>query len=168
MGRVGRINAQALRLAETLSKGVTASTDSHVGEIGRAFTLSRGDTFEEFFGRIAARESHICPADLTLPRLKDETSVRVRRLFDKASWQNDKDGLTMDTGNAILDGVTRPLHRAWNGTILPVDHAWWKTHFPPNGWRCRCTVRALDDSGQQSRPGALRSTQGDDADASLT
>lgn len=42
--------------------------------------------------------------------------------------------------NAILDGRTRPLHRAWHGTILPVDDPWWDTHYPPNGWRCRCTV----------------------------
>ncbi|MHC1792021.1 phage head morphogenesis protein [Solidesulfovibrio sp.] len=45
--------------------------------------------------------------------------------------------------SAILDGKTRPLHRAWNGTTLPVDHAWWQTHFPPNGWRCRCSTIQL-------------------------
>jgi SPP1 gp7 family putative phage head morphogenesis protein len=44
---------------------------------------------------------------------------------------------------AILDGRTRPEHRKWNGTILPVDHPWWKTHFPPNGWHCRCWVIQL-------------------------
>lgn len=44
---------------------------------------------------------------------------------------------------AILDGVTRPEHRKWNGTVLPVDHPWWKTHFPPNGWHCRCGVIQL-------------------------
>lgn len=44
---------------------------------------------------------------------------------------------------AILDGVTRPLHRKWNGTILPVDHPWWSTHYPPNGWRCRCSTIQL-------------------------
>jgi SPP1 gp7 family putative phage head morphogenesis protein len=44
---------------------------------------------------------------------------------------------------AILDGRTRPLHRSWEGTILPVDHVWWKTHFPPNGWRCRCSTIQL-------------------------
>ena len=75
MGRIGRINAQAFRLARTLGKGVTAGTDSHVGEIARAFTLARGDSFGEFFGNIAARRSHLCPADLTLPRLKAETSL---------------------------------------------------------------------------------------------
>ena len=77
MGRVGRLNAQAIRLANALSKGIVAATDSHVGEVGKAFTLARGDTFKEFFGRIAAREAHLCPVDLTLPRLKEETSVRI-------------------------------------------------------------------------------------------
>lgn len=45
--------------------------------------------------------------------------------------------------SAILDGVTRPEHRRWNGTVLPVDHPWWKTHFPPNGWHCRCWIIQL-------------------------
>lgn len=44
---------------------------------------------------------------------------------------------------AILDGKTRPEHRAWHGTVLPGDHPWWKTHFPPNGWRCRCATTQL-------------------------
>ena len=44
---------------------------------------------------------------------------------------------------AILDTRTRPLHRAWHGTILSIDDDWWKTHTPPNGWNCRCTVQTL-------------------------
>jgi uncharacterized protein with gpF-like domain len=39
----------------------------------------------------------------------------------------------------------RPLHEAWDGTILPVDHEWWLTHYPPNGWFCHCTVQSLSD-----------------------
>lgn len=58
---------------------------------------------------------------------------------------------------SILDGRTRPLHRQWHGTVLPMDHPWWRTHFPPNGWRCRCTVqqlsqRDLDEFGYQVSP----------------
>lgn len=42
------------------------------------------------------------------------------------------------------DGVLhpRPLHLAWNGRILPRDHEFWRTHFPPNGWGCHCSVSA--------------------------
>ncbi len=117
MGRVGRINAQALRLADSLSKGVVAGTDSHVGEIGRAFTLGRGDSFSEFFNSVVARESYLCPVDLTLPRLKAETSLRVHHLFDKAAWLRPKDSLSIDTGNAILDGIVRRV--AQNGSEAP-------------------------------------------------
>lgn len=44
---------------------------------------------------------------------------------------------------AVLDRRTRPDHRDWHGTVLPMDHPWWKTHYPPNGWGCRCTVQQL-------------------------
>ncbi len=44
---------------------------------------------------------------------------------------------------AVMDARTRPLHAAWHGTILHVDDPWWRTHFPPNGWNCRCIVQSL-------------------------
>jgi len=105
MGRIGRLNAQAVRLADAKAKGIIAATDSHVGEIGRAFTLARSATFEEFFGQIAARRSFICPADLTLRRLKEETSLRIKHLFDKTGWLHAKESFTLETGNALLDGI---------------------------------------------------------------
>ena len=45
-----------------------------------------------------------------------------------------------------LDGVLhpRPQHVAWDGLVLPFDHPFWKTHFPPNGWGCHCYVIAVD------------------------
>lgn len=45
--------------------------------------------------------------------------------------------------DAILDGATRPEHQAWDGIVLPVDDPWWNTHYPPNGWNCRCSVQQL-------------------------
>ena len=44
---------------------------------------------------------------------------------------------------AVLDQRTRPEHMAWHGTVLPVDHPFWQSHYPPNGWYCRCTVQQL-------------------------
>lgn len=37
----------------------------------------------------------------------------------------------------------RPLHLTWVGTMLPVEHVWWRTHYPPNGWLCQCRVRQI-------------------------
>ena len=37
----------------------------------------------------------------------------------------------------------REHHVAIAGVILPVDHAFWDTHFPPNGWNCKCRVRQI-------------------------
>lgn len=34
----------------------------------------------------------------------------------------------------------RPLHLEWSGTVLPADDPWWDTHYPPNGWGCKCMV----------------------------
>lgn len=36
------------------------------------------------------------------------------------------------------DHRVRPNHAKWHGVILPVDHPFWITHFPPNGFNCRC------------------------------
>lgn len=46
---------------------------------------------------------------------------------------------------AILDNHVRPDHRRWHGTVLPVDDDWWRVHYPPNGWNCRCTVQSLSE-----------------------
>ena len=40
---------------------------------------------------------------------------------------------------------TRTEHASWHDTVLPADDPWWQTHFPPNGWNCRCTVQSLND-----------------------
>ncbi len=40
----------------------------------------------------------------------------------------------------------RPLHKEWYGVILPVDHPWWQTHFPPNGWGCKCHFEQVTEA----------------------
>ena len=43
-------------------------------------------------------------------------------------------------------------HLAWVGTVLPVEHIWWNTHYPPNGWECQCRVRQLSAHEAKTRP----------------
>ena len=45
---------------------------------------------------------------------------------------------------AVLDDRTRQRHCQWHGMILPIDHGFWNTHYPPNDYGCRCTVRRTD------------------------
>ena len=45
----------------------------------------------------------------------------------------------------------RPLHVSWVGTILPIEHPWWDTHYPPNGWNCQCRVRQISDREAKDR-----------------
>jgi SPP1 gp7 family putative phage head morphogenesis protein len=49
----------------------------------------------------------------------------------------------------MRDERVRISHRAWDGVALPVDHPFWKTHFPPNGWRCRCRAIAMGEEDLQ-------------------
>jgi len=40
----------------------------------------------------------------------------------------------------------RPLHVSWSGMVLSKDDTWWQTHYPPNGWGCRCRIKAVRKS----------------------
>ncbi|MES1977514.1 MAG: phage minor head protein [Pseudomonadota bacterium] len=44
------------------------------------------------------------------------------------------------------DSRVRPQHKAWNGLVYAIGDAFWQTHYPPNGWGCRCTIRAYSDA----------------------
>lgn len=37
----------------------------------------------------------------------------------------------------------REQHLAFVGIMLLVDDPFWSTHFPPNGWGCKCSVRQI-------------------------
>jgi SPP1 gp7 family putative phage head morphogenesis protein len=45
--------------------------------------------------------------------------------------------------DAMLDTRTTPVCTAYDGTVLPADHRWWRTHIPPLHHNCRSTVRGL-------------------------
>lgn len=52
---------------------------------------------------------------------------------------------------AVLDNRTRPEHRAWHGLVLPITDPFWKTHYGPNGWNCRCGVIAYSKRDLQHK-----------------
>lgn len=44
------------------------------------------------------------------------------------------------------DGRVRAEHDRLNGIVLPADDPFWTQYYPPNGWRCRCTVKPFTDA----------------------
>jgi SPP1 gp7 family putative phage head morphogenesis protein len=53
--------------------------------------------------------------------------------------------------DAVNDQHTRPSHLAMDGKVFPADSPVWNTWFPPNGFRCRCTVRTLSKRQVEAR-----------------
>jgi len=47
----------------------------------------------------------------------------------------------------------RLQHKAWDGLTLPAEHAFWATHYPPNGWGCGCRVVGARDAAGAARLG---------------
>ncbi len=61
---------------------------------------------------------------------------------------------------AVMDRRTRPSHAALNGLVFRCDDPFWSHFYPPNGFNCRCRVRALDRENLDSRKLALSDSAG--------
>lgn len=61
---------------------------------------------------------------------------------------------------AILDGKTRPSHRALSGQVFRHDDPIWSAIYPPNGFNCRCRVTALSESAVKRRGLKVESSEG--------
>ena len=49
------------------------------------------------------------------------------------------------------DNRVRDSHAVLNRKVFRWDDPFWDTHFPPNGWQCRCYVRSLDDDDLEEK-----------------
>ena len=59
----------------------------------------------------------------------------------------------------IIDDVTRPMGRALNGTVYPIDDPHWDSWYPPNEFNDRGVVRALTKEQYEVRKGQSVETQ---------
>jgi len=46
----------------------------------------------------------------------------------------------------MADERVRFSHRELHDIVLPADHPFWQSYFPPNGWGCRCFVQSLSEA----------------------
>lgn len=82
-------------------------------------------------------------------RLKLIYDTNVNMAYSAGLWQRiERNRATSPYIRYITrrDERVRISHRAWDNVALPVEHPFWDTHFPPNGWRCRCRAMSLSQS----------------------
>ncbi|MDD3149926.1 MAG: phage minor head protein [Candidatus Gastranaerophilales bacterium] len=57
------------------------------------------------------------------------------------------------------DSKTRPAHKALDGKVFKYDDPFWDTHYPPNGWHCRCNVIALNEQNLKEKDLVIEDTK---------
>lgn len=137
--------------------------------------LAEGQTFEEFrrglepelvkqgwWGRKEMRDpvsGEVVDAQLGSPRrLKTIYRVNMRTARSAGQWaraQATKDVLPYFLYVLSPSKERRSEHEAWarRPTILPVDHPFWETRKPPNGWGCKCSVIQISEAEARRRGG---------------
>ena len=74
-------------------------------------------------------------------RARAHYQVQQATLAERPYWMYD----------AMDDLRVRPHHAAMDGLVFRADDPIWQTHYPPNGFNCRCRVRALSQEELEQR-----------------
>ncbi|MBN4065655.1 minor capsid protein, partial [Desulfocapsa sp. AH-315-G09] len=145
--------------AEAKLRAFAVSGIAKGDELNTVFTalqkgIDRGDSFGKFkkecadiFERRGWKGKRAWRID-NIYRTNIQTAYNVGRykqLQEESSvfpyWQYD----------AVNDKRTRPTHLAMDGRVWPKDHPVWNTWYPPNGYRCRCSVIGLTRGAVERR-----------------
>jgi len=81
-------------------------------------------------------------------RLETIFLSNMHSAYQTGSWegiQDNKELFPYLMYDAVDDAKTRPEHAARDGEIHAVDSDFWRTHYPPNGYNCRCGVIPLTE-----------------------
>lgn len=125
-----------------------------------AKSLQEGITFRDFERELTPKlQAKGWWGEIVNPETGEVATItpwRLRTIFDtnlqtsymagrwKSQWEGCKERPYLQY-LAVLDGKTRPAHRALHGKVFRIDDPIWKYIYPPNGFRCRCRVRALSE-----------------------
>ncbi|RJR31889.1 MAG: DUF935 family protein [Candidatus Latescibacterota bacterium] len=120
-----------------------SSAETAQGILDRlSVALSEGQTYEEF-------KAGIDPAILAKNNLRLTYLQNLQTAYSVGRYEQMKkvaDFLPYWGLFTVGDDRVRPGHAAMHGVIRRHDDVFWQTWYPPNGFRCRCFVRALTKS----------------------
>lgn len=145
-------------------ESVRGSVDSAIAE-GKTFAQFKKDLQPELerLGWWGKKEmpdpktGQPVPAQLGSPRrLQVIFDTNVRSAYAAGQWgriERTKKLLPYLKYRLGPSEVHRPEHVAWEGLILPADDPWWDTHYPQNGWGCKCWVQQLTRAAAEKAGG---------------
>ena len=87
-------------------------------------------------------------------RLRVIFDTNMRTAYAAGRWvriQRTKDVLPFLQYIQLQRVSAREEHEPFHELVVPVDHPWWATHFPPNGYFCACLTRQLSGAAVKRR-----------------
>lgn len=109
--------------------------------------LAEGGDWNKLRGEIAAE---LGGGDSAAARRRAETVLRTNGFQAYAAARYRKQKASADLFpywkyTTMDDGRVRDRHAELDGVILPADDPFWKDHYPPWDFNCRCIVIELDE-----------------------
>lgn len=144
-----KLDAQAQRKAFTVA-GI-ASVDL-IRDVLLAIDrgVANGETLGDFKKRVGRQLVDAWAGSVKTPGWRIETIYRtnVQQSYNAGRYHQMSEPVLTKVRpfwqyDAILDNRTTHICEKADGTILPVDHPWWKANYPPRHFNCRSIVRSL-------------------------
>lgn len=106
-------------------------------------SIADGGTFKDF-------QKLIEESEIILPKyyLDNVFRTNIQSAYGHGRWQQQQRNKAKRPYlmySAINDSRVRPSHLALNRIVRHIDDPFWLTHYPPTGFRCRCTCIALTE-----------------------
>jgi SPP1 gp7 family putative phage head morphogenesis protein len=103
--------------------------------------LREWDDFKEAAGKITEKYNETW--------MRTEYDMAIASAQNAARWtefEKEADVIPNLKYQTVGDSSVRPEHAVLDGIVRPLDDPFWDTHYPPNGWGCRC--EALQSFGE--------------------
>nr|DAX22697.1 MAG TPA: minor capsid component [Caudoviricetes sp.] len=135
---MGTIAPEVLQMQRNLFKFSGAKNFVMAEDINRILTSEKGKSWGSFWEEVQKLNPKY-----NKNYLQAEWQTAKQAGYHAAGWQEyqrNKDLYPNLKYKTQGDNKVRDEHRLLEGYIAPIDSDFWKTYYPPNGWRCRCYV----------------------------
>jgi SPP1 gp7 family putative phage head morphogenesis protein len=126
-------------------------------------TIEEGRTLEDFQGAYDAIMSEAGWGDRDKDGWHSALVFRMQtgNAYSAGRWEQAQRVIAASQGRTryyfryvtVGDHRVRDTHAQWHGIVLPHDHWFWRSHWPPNGFNCRCPAPQLISEHQLRRQG---------------